>query len=130
MPMTAYLRKKLGDHAIGKAAFTMPASVQVALFTASPTDSGSVASEVTGGSYARLALTASMGSFDLTTGVAVNTADVNFAAPTADWGTVTYIGMLESTDMLFYEALPNPRTVLSGSRRVQFVVGQLQFRMI
>jgi len=133
MPMTAYLRKKLGDHSLGKAAYTMPTNVTLALFKSSPTDAGLTTDEVTGGSYARLSIGASMGSFDLTTSIATSTADINFATPTADWGTVTHIGIMEVTispdvaNMLYYEALPVTRSILSGSRPLQFQAGQLRF---
>ncbi len=131
MPMTLYLRNKLGDHSIGKAAFTMPTTAYLALFTASPTDSGSLTNEVTGGSYARQAITSSMSAFSAS--VSSSTADVTFPAPTANWGTITYVGVIDALtvgNMLYYEALPAPRNVLSGSRRVLFAIGQLQIRVL
>jgi hypothetical protein len=39
--MTDYLEKKLLDHTLGKAAYTMPTTVYLALFTADPGDTGS-----------------------------------------------------------------------------------------
>lgn len=130
MPMTSYLRKKLGDHALGKAAYSMPVSVSLALFTASPTDTGSLAAEVSGGSYARVAITSLMGAFDLTTGIAVNANDIDFGTATANWGTVTYAGIMDGSNMLYYEALPTARVVTSGSRRVLFAAGQFQIRHV
>jgi|SRR5215475_275795 len=131
MAMTLYLRKKLGDHAIGKAAFTMPSAVYLALFTASPTVSGLFTNEVTGGSYARVEITSKLGVFDLTTGIAVSTTDINFATPTADWGTVTYVAVIDQasgaspdiSNMLFFDPLPSARLVKSGGRGVQFLAG-------
>jgi hypothetical protein len=133
MPMTSYLRKALGDESIGKVAFAMPSAVYLALFTASPGDAGSIASEVTGGSYARQEATSKLGAFNLATGIATNTSNVDFPSPTADWGTITYAGILDALsggNMLYYEALPNARTVLSGGRHVQFATGALQIRII
>jgi hypothetical protein len=52
MSATTYSKQKVTEHMLGIANFTMPTSVYVALHTADPTISGSVA-EVTGGSYAR-----------------------------------------------------------------------------
>lgn len=133
MPMTSYLRKKDGDHNIGKAAFTMPTTVYLALFTASPTDLGALVNEVTGSPYARVEITSRMSAFDLTTGIAVNTSDIDFGAPAANWGTVTYVGILDaatSGNMLYYEALPSPRSVTTGSRRVIFAAGQVQIRHV
>lgn len=133
MPMTSYLRKKLGDHAIGKVAYTMPGSVSLALFTASPTDTGSLANEVTGSGYARVEITSKMGTFDLTTGIAVNTSDVDFGTPSGNWGTITFAGIMDDSspkNMLYYEQLPSSRSVTSGSRRVLFAAGQIQIRHV
>lgn len=55
MPMTSY--RKLGDVSLGKSTFTMPALIYLSLFEASPEDSESQSNEVTGDSYARVALT-------------------------------------------------------------------------
>lgn len=133
MPMTRYLRKKDGDHNIGKAAYTMPTAAYLALFTASPTDTGLLTNEVAGSPYARVEITSKMSSFDLTTGAAVNTSDVDFGVPAANWGIVTYVGVLDaatSGNMLYYEALPTPRSVTTGSRRVIFSAGQVQIRHV
>jgi len=137
MAMTNYLRKKLGDHAIGKASFSMPAAVYLGLFTASPGVSGSLAAEAGGGSYARVSITSLLGAFDLTTGIAVSVSDINFAAPTGNWGTVTYVGVLDQatgtspdvTNMLFFDPLPTPRIVVSGGRRVQFLAGSFSISL-
>lgn len=133
MPMTSYLRKALGDASIGKSTFTTPASVYLGLFKASPGDSGSQSNEVTGGSYARVALTALLNSFNAVTGIVENNTVIDFPNPTGDWGVPTHIGILDASsagNMLYYEALPNPRNVPSGSRRVQFAVGALLIRLI
>jgi hypothetical protein len=133
MPMTNYLRKALGDEALGKVAFTMPAAVFLGLHTADPGDSGSTAAEVTGGSYARVSITASMGTVTLATGISVSTADIQFAAPTADWGVVSYISISDASsagNMLYRQALTSPRSVLNGGRRVTFLAGQLQVQLV
>jgi hypothetical protein len=133
MPMTSYLRKALGDESIGKAGFSMPAAVYVALFTASPGDGGSFANEVGGGSYVRQEATTKLSTFNLSTGIAANTVSIDFPNPTAEWGTITYAGIVDavsSGNLLYYDALPNPRTVLTGGRHVQFATGALQIRII
>jgi len=133
MPMTSYARKALGDASIGKASFSTPVAVYVGLFTASPGDAGSLTNEVVGGSYARVEITSKLGAFNLATGIATNTSTVDFANPTGDWGTLTYAGIIDALsagNMLYYEALPSPRTILTGSRHVQFAVGALQIRII
>jgi len=131
MPLTTYGRQKLGDHSIGKTAFTMP-SVFAGLFTASPGDAGSQASEFTGGSYARQALTASFGNFDAT-GVASLASDVLFPTPTADWGTLAYVGILDAVsagNMIYYDAVPVARPVVNGGRRVTLRAGLFRVAMV
>lgn len=133
MTTTAYLRKKLGDHAIGKASFTMPTAVYLALFTASPGDTGSLTAEVTGGSYARVEITSKLSVFSSVTGIASSSADITFAVPTANWGTVTFVGVLDALtvgNVLFYEAVPSPRTALNGGRPVKFTTGQLSISTV
>jgi hypothetical protein len=138
MPMTAYLRKKLGDHAIGKASFTMPTTAYLALFTANPGDSGSLTNEVTGTGYARIAITSKMDAFDAVTGIAVSNDEINFGVPGSNWSgglPISYVGIMDASgagtgNMLYYEQIPNPRAAPSGSRPVKFAAGQVQIRHI
>jgi hypothetical protein len=133
MAMTRYLRKKLGDHAIGKASFTMPTTVFAALFTDDPTDAGTQTSEISGTGYARQDVTSKISAFDATTGIATSSADIDFGSPGSDWGTGAYIGIMDaltSGNMLYVEALPNPRSMTSGARPVKFLAGQLTIQHI
>lgn len=129
MDKTRYLRKKNVDHALGKAAYTMPTTVYLALFTANPTDLGTLTNEVSGGSYARQNLTTAMDAADITTGISSNTAIVQFPVPTADWGLVTHAAIMDAPtggNMLYFGALPAPRALSSGAVAVQFPVGTIQ----
>ena len=128
MAMTAYLQKKLGDHAIGKASYTMPAAVYLALFSASPGENGSLASEVAGGSYARVSLTSLMGAFDAVTGIATNASVVTFPGPTATWGLAQFIGIVDAStagNVLFYAQLDNAKVINAGDSAVSFPVGSI-----
>lgn len=133
MAMTRYLRKKLGDHSLGKAAYTMPNPVYMALFTADPTDVGILTNEVVGSPYARIASTVLFGGFDLTTGIGVNASNIDFGIPAANWGTVSHAAIIDALtvgNMLYFEALPTPRIVVTGGRRVLFSAGQVQIRLV
>jgi hypothetical protein len=128
---TKYLQKKFIDHALGKAAFTMPATAYLALFTGNPTEDGLLATEVVGGSYARQNLTAVMALADITTGISSNSAILTFPAPTADWGLVAYGGIMDALtvgNMLYYGAFPAPRDMTSGSVVMNFPVGTIQVK--
>ncbi|OZQ71566.1 hypothetical protein CA598_31905, partial [Paenibacillus sp. VTT E-133291] len=75
--------------------------------------------EVTGGSYARQAVT--FGAPALVSGQqsVANTAEVVFPVATADWGLVTHIGLRTAVtggSLLWTKPLDNPRTLLVGDR--------------
>lgn len=133
MPMTPYLRKKLGDHALAQTTYTKPTAVFAALFLSDPGEAMSQAGEVTGTGYARIDITAKMGAFSALTGIAVSTAEINYGSPGSDWGTVAYIGIMDAAsggNMLYKEQLPSPRSATSGSRSVKFGVGQVSIQHV
>lgn len=130
MAMTAAHQKALGDHAIAKAAWTMPAGVYLGLFTSSPTEAGSILSEISGGSYARQALTASMSAADAVTGISTNTSPITFPVPTGVWGLNLYGGILDSAtlgagNVLFYAPWANPQVINSGDPAVVIPIGAI-----
>ena len=103
------------DHLFRNVALTSPTTVYVGLFTSDPTDAGT-GTEVSGGSYARVAAT-----FAAASGGSITTsADVEFATATANWGTISHIGVFSSlsgsatTDMIVHGALDVSKEILSG----------------
>ncbi|MBW2672957.1 MAG: hypothetical protein JRD89_06000 [Deltaproteobacteria bacterium] len=97
-----------------------------ALFTADPTDSGSVANEVSGGSYARQAITCGD---DPASREISNTAEVAFPVATTNWGTITHLGVCQGStgsvaDMDWHGALTTPKPIDSSDRLV-FAVGSI-----
>jgi hypothetical protein len=110
--MSNFLENELYDHVLRNAAYTSPANIYVSLHTADPTDDASGA-EVSGGSYARTAVT--MGA--PTNGSGTNSADVQFPQATGDWGTVTHIGIWDATssgNMLFHTPLDTSKNITTG----------------
>ena len=89
--MSNYLETALYDHVMRAMAFTEPATLYLALFTTDPLDAAS-GTEVTGGSYAR-EIVAFGGPTD---GVGSNSGAVTFTTATANWGTVTHIGIFDA----------------------------------
>lgn len=133
MPMTAYWRKKTGDHAIGKTTIGTMVDLWMGLFKTDPGDSGAQSGEVTGTGYARVNVTALFGAFDATTGIAVNTAEISFGSPGSDWGPGAYAGFLDAStggNMRYKEAIPNPRYMSANSRAVRFAAGKVKIRHI
>lgn len=86
-----YTENKLLDHLLGVAAFTSPATVYVALYTTDPTDADAGV-EVSGGGYARQAVTFSAAA----AGATSNAAKVTFPTATASWGTLSHWGIRDA----------------------------------
>ena len=114
--MTDYLENKLLDSLLGVSAYTFPSTVYLALFTADPTDVGSVASEVTGGGYVRATLAGKFSTATGTTGISANTTAIAFPEATATWGTITHVGLMVSgttsaDDMLLWSEFQFPQII-------------------
>lgn len=151
--MSDFLENKLIDwllraQAIGitgasAAAGTGPTSVYVALLTAAPSDTGG-GTEVTGGSYARVAVVSSLanwagtqsaGSTSVssgTTGTTSNNGAITFPAPTANWGVVTHIAIYDASssgNLLFWGALSVSKTVNNGDAAPSFAAAALSIQL-
>ncbi|QGH72265.1 hypothetical protein [Caudoviricetes sp.] len=110
--MSNYLENALINATLRNTSYTSPATVYVGLFTSDPTDAGS-GTEVSGGSYARTAVTFGAPS----NGVSTNSADVTFPTATASWGTVGWIGIHDAStsgNLLYHTALDTSKTIDSG----------------
>jgi hypothetical protein len=151
--MTDFLENKIIDwlfraQAIGitgasAAAGTGPTSLYLALFTATPSDTGG-GTEVSGGSYARVAVTSSLANWagtqaaastvasSGTGGTTSNNAAITFPAPTANWGTVTSFAIMDAStagNMLFYGALTTSKTINSGDAAPSFAAAALTMQI-
>lgn len=107
-----YLENELIDHILRNLAYTSPTTVYVALYTSDPTDADS-GTEVTGGSYARQSAAFSAPS----NGATSNSSDITFPTATANWGTITHVGIrdaLTTGNLLFHGALTASKVVNSG----------------
>ncbi len=110
--MSNYLETALVNATLRNTSYTSPAAVYAALFTTDPTDAGS-GTEVSGGSYARTAITFGSPS----NGVTTNSADVTFPTCTVAWGTVTHMGIFDAStsgNLLYHTPLDASKTVDSG----------------
>ena len=110
--MSNYLEDALINATLRNTTYTSPAAVYVALFTSDPTDAGS-GTEVSGGSYARTAVTFGAPS----NGVTTNSAAVEFPQATGNWGTVGWIGIYDAStsgNLLYHTALDTSKTIDTG----------------
>ncbi len=135
--LSDYLENKLVDHVFRGTAYTAPATIYVALYTSSCSDSAG-GTEVATGSYARASLATGTSNWANTQasgtsastgtgGTTSNSAAINFATPSASWGTVTYIGLLDAStsgNLLVCSALTVGKTINSGDT-VTFPIGSI-----
>ncbi len=110
--MSNYLENALINATLRNTSYTSPSTVYVGLFTTDPTDAGT-GTEVSGGSYARVAVTFGAPS----NGVSTNSGAVEFAQATGSWGTVTHIGILDALttgNLLYHTALDVSKAIDTG----------------
>lgn len=134
-----YLENKLTDLIFRGQAFTAPATIYVSLHTADPTDAAGGA-EVSGGSYARVAITTSLTNWSGTQsagstvassgtgGASSNNGAITFPSPTASWGVCTHFGVWDAAsggNLLVFGALGAPKTVNSGDPAPSFAAAAL-----
>jgi hypothetical protein len=110
--MSNYLENALINATLRNTSYTSPATVYVGLYTTDPTDANT-GTEVSGGSYARTAVTFGAPS----NGVSTNSAAVEFPQATGTWGTVGWIGILDAStsgNLLYHTALDTSKTIENG----------------
>ena len=110
--LSNYLENKLLDHVLRNVSYTSPTTVYVGVYTSDPGDDNS-GTEVSGGSYARQILNVTTA----TGGIVTSSADVTFPQATAQWGTISHIGLLDalsSGNLLMHTPLTTSRTVEVG----------------
>ena len=131
MSFSNFWENEVLDHLLSAATYTPPATLYIALFTTNPDfETGTGGTEVSGGSYARVAVTNNSTNFPAASGGSKsNGADVTFATPTAGWGTVTGFALYDaasSGNLLTGAALGTSKTINSGDV-VRFNTGSLTF---
>lgn len=96
-----YLEKKLLDNTFGSTAYSVPATLYVGLYTVLPIEDGTGGTEVTGGSYARVAVTNNTTNFPNATGgnpsTKSNGVAITFTTATANWGDVIGLGIFDAS---------------------------------
>lgn len=90
---------------------TRPTAWFVALYTGAPNDAGG-GTEVSGGAYARQAVT-----FSVSGDTATNTGAIEYPTATAGYGTVTHVGIFDAStggNLIAYAALTASKTIETG----------------
>jgi len=117
--LSDYLENALINHIFRNTDYSRPANIYVALFTAAPNDAGG-GTEVSGGSYARQAIATGASSAWAAAGggATENTSTLTFPTATANWGTITHVGLFDAStsgNLLFHGALAASQTINSGN---------------
>lgn len=111
-----YLENEVLDHVLQGAggAYTAPSTLYLGLWTADDgLESGTITSEVSGGSYARQSITFATASG----GSAASNATVTFPTATANWGTITHVAIMDNStggNVLFHGSVTTSKTIESG----------------
>ena len=110
--MSNFLENALINATLRNTSYTSPSVVYLGLYTSDPTDANT-GTEVSGGSYARQAITFGAPS----NGVTTNTAAIEFPQATGSWGTVGWIGIMDALttgNLLYHTPLNASKTIASG----------------
>lgn len=123
--MSDFLENRLIDQLFRGQAAPTTTTLHVGLLTAAPSDSGG-GTEVSGGSYARVAVTSSLANWAGTQaagstvassgsgGQTSNNGAITFPTPSAGWGNVTHFGIYDAAtggNLLFWGALTIAKTI-------------------
>ena len=121
-----YAEGKIVEHALRNVAWTSPTTVYLALFTAVTDAEAGTGTEVSGGGYARQAITFGAHS----NGAVSNSAPVSFTASGANYGTVTHAAIFDASSagnaISIIKALAVSRVVNDGDT-LTFATGDIDF---
>jgi hypothetical protein len=137
--LSNYTQNHLIDWFLRGQSFTPPATVYVGLDTTAGSASA-CGTEVSGGSYGRVAVTSSLSNWAGTQGAGTtttssgtsgqtsNNAAITFPSPTANWGVVVGFCFFDASsggNMLLYAPLTVSKTVNNGDAAPSFAAGAL-----
>jgi hypothetical protein len=111
MSFSNYLETKILDHVFGATAYTAPSTLYIGLHTSNPDEDDS-GTEVSGGGYIRQSDT-----FTTTGNTTSNDSAVEFPTATANYGTVTHVGVYDAEtagNLMAYAALSSSKTIETG----------------
>lgn len=141
--MSDYLENKLIDFVLRGQTFTAPTTVYYGLATGAGSDAA-CGTEVTGGSYARVAVASSLANWAGTQAAASTTASsgtsgttsnntvVTFPAPTANWGVVVEYCVFDAAsagNLLWRATLTASKTINNGDSAPSFAAGAATFQI-
>ena len=112
MSFSNYLETKVLDHVFGGTAYTAPSTLYLALFTAVSDGEAGTVTEVSGGGYVRQSV-----AFTTSGNTTSNTSAVEYPTATANYGTVTHVGIYDASssgNLMAYASLSSSKTIETG----------------
>ncbi|KPK71864.1 MAG: hypothetical protein AMJ84_05465 [Acidithiobacillales bacterium SM23_46] len=125
-----YWEQKILDHVFGKASYTAPSNIYVALSTADPTDDGSGIAEPSGNGYARKQTAPADWNAAVVSDTNYridNANDITFAEATGSWGTISHFALFDAAsagNILAHGALSVSKAIGAGDT-AKFAAGDL-----
>lgn len=114
MSMSNYAEDQVMKWLLSTTSITRPTTWYVALYTATPSDTGG-GTELSGSGYARQSITFTISGTNPTQ--AANSAQIDFPTASGSWGTVTHAAIFDAStsgNMLWWGALTASKAVASG----------------
>lgn len=122
-----YLENALLNQLFRGSSYSFPGTLYVGLYTAAPTDAGG-GTEVSGNSYARVAVTANTSNWaNSTAGATSNSNAITFPQASGTWGTVVALGIFDAStsgNLLAWADLTTSKLVGNGDTP-SFAAGDL-----
>ena len=129
--LSDFAENEILDHLLSAATYTAPATLYLAVFTAAPTDAGG-GTEVTGGSYARLAVTNDATNFPAAVaGAKSNGVALTMVTASASWGTIVAYALFDASsagNMIGWADLTSSVLINNGDT-LRFAAGALTYSL-
>jgi hypothetical protein len=129
--LSDFAENEILDHLLSAATYTPPATLYLAVFTAAPTDAGG-GTEVTGGSYARLAVTNDATNFPAAVaGAKSNGVALTMVTASAGWGTVVAYALFDASsagNMIGWADLASS-VIINNGDTLRFAAGALTYSL-
>ena len=129
--LSDFAENEILDHLLSAATYTAPATLYLAVFTAAPTDAGG-GTEVTGGSYARLAVTNDATNFPAAVaGSKSNGVALTMVTASANWGTIVAYALFDASsagNMLGWADLTSS-VIINNGDTLRFAAGALTYSL-
>ncbi|SCX40356.1 hypothetical protein [Nitrosospira sp. Nsp1] len=140
---TNYAENKIIDAVFRGQALGAPATWYIGLVKTDPGEAGG-GTEVSGGSYARVSVAASLANWAGTQsagstvassgagGTTSNNVLIQYPAPTADWGQATHLALFDALtggNAWVYSPLTTPKTINNGDSAPSFAISALTFQV-